>query len=863
MANDLLASLVIIELDIGRSQNNAGYRATAFLSDSTGRSLGKCECEASSAADLAVKMSQRVLESVKKRPVDSPVNRAQEATRFLAEANFRLGHNNIASALIAAESAYALNPDQQEIQKMLASCLIIRGLDMLDPGKELWWYANYPENPDLSNDDLESALNLFIRAFEMHYRFLKQHEINTINAMTNRDRFLRSLDRYEDWAAANATKMVIENGTPEIKRLYESFRRAHFDIVYQKIEDKALLTEKHPRAFGHYASEVWATFSSFHFMSLFHNSQEYCDVVQRIMDSWIGVAASMSPEYVDARLFEVISSYFSLPIRDQFRRWELTEDEVLKLRKKLVVLEERLNPVAQLLARSTQIAAESKAGKLTPEERLIRVKDLWRQAQQVMDNLDENRSDRNYGLNRRACYDAIDIAFEMGLWWRDSPENFEFWLDFCEQMSGRGDVTYDIAQDIKNQIYHSQQGYPRLICIVEDFLTFLDSPECKDFRLKDVIRTWLFEARETIRKTNPSLVKSEKKVPWNKIHKLIDVDEHEGLQWICMPILRNRIVYALGLRRTGKGFFLEVLRISLDSGAIETMNSMPFDAKGRWDYPNNVIGDVEFYDDSIHVATRNTGIYVFPCDGSPAHQIDKASGLPSNSTGVIACLDGKLYAQAGDATGAYLVAVDLNGNNIRILASSRRKQQLSPFDDSKPFSNRYMISDPKRSKILTMIDSPEPVAGLWEMNPKTEVFHRRAKLYYPYNRGFKWGSSIRNNSILLAGSNWVLRYDLEHDKITWIWGYRFYSSHGSQAKERNLIEGYFNIGYPYLFWDGYLWSADHFSRISIADKKHELFGTLGRSKPREYGSSWCLEVVEDTEEILYGHRYGLWLLSCD
>ena len=191
-ANNLLTSLVILELEIGRGQNEAGYRATAFFSDSEGRTLGKCEYEASKAADLATTLSQKVIEFLQKKPVTLPINRMLEANRFLSEANFRLGHKNFAHALASAESAYALNPDERRIQHQLASCLIIRGLAVLDPRAE--WFANLPKNSNLSNDDLKLALKLFIRGLETHYQILKQYHLDNINTMTNRHNFFRNLN---------------------------------------------------------------------------------------------------------------------------------------------------------------------------------------------------------------------------------------------------------------------------------------------------------------------------------------------------------------------------------------------------------------------------------------------------------------------------------------------------------------------------------------------------------------------------------------------------------------------------------------------------------------------------------------------
>ncbi|GAG84187.1 unnamed protein product, partial [marine sediment metagenome] len=297
-----------------------------------------------------------------------------------------------------------------------------------------------------------------------------------------------------------------------------------------------------------------------------------------------------------------------------------------------------LNPVAALLIESGQINTESKSGKLSSKEKLVRIRQLWKQARHVMDNLTDNQPTWKDKEDRRLCYETIDNAFGRGVWWRDSPENFGFWLDLCEQMSSRGDVSHEITWRIKKQIDLSQQEYPRLITIVDNFLNLLDLPNCRVINgSKNVIRTSLSEAKETISKAKPSLVKHKAETPWDKIRVLIDLDKHEGLIWVYLPVLHDRFVYAAGLRRTDKGFFLEVLRVSLDLAQVETVNKASFDPTGRWDYPNNVLSDLKFYNRCVYVATKNQGIYVFPDDSSPVQQINQASGLLSNSVSAIAC----------------------------------------------------------------------------------------------------------------------------------------------------------------------------------------------------------------------------------
>jgi len=658
--------------------------------------------------------------------------------------------------------------------------------------------------------------------------------------MTNRQNFFRNLNRNEKYAIENVTHVMKGNTDSEVYQLNQQLQQIRIDINYQHTEDLAALAEKDPRVFVHYTQAVGNR--------------------PKAMNRWAKVAKSTPLNHFSYRGIEKLASYLHSSVYNLGENGDINDDDILELERKLELLK-RLNPVAALRIESGQINTESKAGKLSPEEKLVRIRELWKQAQHVMDNLTDNQPEWKDKDDRRLCYEAINNAFGRGIWWRDSPENFQFWLDLCEQMCKRGDVSHEISRDIRKQVASSREGYQRLISVVNNFLNLLDLPNCRVINgSKNVIRTSLSEAKETIGKAKPSLVKHEVETPWDKIRVLIDLEKHEGLIWIYLPVLHDRFVYTAGLRKTDKGFFLEVLRVSLDLAQVEIVNKASFDPTGRWDYPNNSISDLKYHRGIVYIATKHAGIYVFPTDGSPVQQINQATGLPSNSVSVIACLGNTLYAKVGGARGAYLVAVDLSNGNTKVLASSQRKQKLSPFDDSPAFVVKYMVPDPERSRVLMMVNSPEVVAGLWELGTKTEQFRRKEVLQNPFNHPFTWGSPVHNDHILLGAYNWIFKYNLEKDSVSWIYGNRGYNSDPYRQHKRNLVKGEFNIWFPYLLLDGYLWSSEPFSRISIKGQKQELFTQL--PNPNRYSlHGGCLEVVPDTKEILYGHRDGLWLLS--
>ena len=164
----LLPSLVLIELEIGRGQTTHGLNATAVLSSSSGAKLGQVTAvvESQNSADLSDRLLIKLEKTLKATPSQMTVDRALEAERFASEARFLMDYRGLANGgfdmhstgfadgLKAIEAANALMPTNTEFQELLVKCLGLSAGQRMSGG-------------DRSRDTLNYSLDLGLRALEI------------------------------------------------------------------------------------------------------------------------------------------------------------------------------------------------------------------------------------------------------------------------------------------------------------------------------------------------------------------------------------------------------------------------------------------------------------------------------------------------------------------------------------------------------------------------------------------------------------------------------------------------------------------------------------------------------------------------
>jgi len=122
----LLASSVLLDLDLTRGTTVDQVSVRGVVSNNAGKELAvvKYEHNGADAEGLVAALAQRLLEALEVPVVMQAGNKnKQEADRFAAESRRLLRRNRLEEALVAAECAHALNPQDFRIQALLCEAL--------------------------------------------------------------------------------------------------------------------------------------------------------------------------------------------------------------------------------------------------------------------------------------------------------------------------------------------------------------------------------------------------------------------------------------------------------------------------------------------------------------------------------------------------------------------------------------------------------------------------------------------------------------------------------------------------------------------------------------------------------------------
>jgi hypothetical protein len=166
------------------------------------------------------------------------------------------------------------------------------------------------------------------------------------------------------------------------------------------------------------------------------------------------------------------------------------------------------------------------------------------------------------------------------------------------------------------------------------------------------------------------------------------------------------------------------------------------------------------------VAATNGGIYLFPRaagGGAPA-KVTTEDGLPTDIVQSVAMDGDVIYAGLGDR--GYLVSFDIITRRCTVLASSRRKQKASPFDDVSGFTIPRIVVDDARQRILFVHCHPGRFDenGLWQFEPARGAFRQLLKVYFDYgDQNAAATRLLRGRRMVINSANWAAWVDIDDD----------------------------------------------------------------------------------------------------
>jgi hypothetical protein len=228
--------------------------------------------------------------------------------------------------------------------------------------------------------------------------------------------------------------------------------------------------------------------------------------------------------------------------------------------------------------------------------------------------------------------------------------------------------------------------------------------------------------------------------------------------------------------------------------------------------------------------------------------------------------------------GSYLIALDPESKQFETLASSRRRERLSPFDDADSFQIVGMMPDPARNRLLFVLyqQPPKPgvafspskdaTNGLFEYNWKTKKFTRLVEIRYM--RFTACDPDLQGDWILSGsglGKGDVITFDLKTNQTRVLLGL---GTNGSSSKApipmTNPLQ---SPEFPWFHFfakgDGFFWALEPASagQVSAKDGKLTMFPEMSVPSNQVLVASWFGVRRVGSSQMLLQNKTGLWLLN--
>jgi len=452
------------------------------------------------------------------------------------------------------------------------------------------------------------------------------------------------------------------------------------------------------------------------------------------------------------------------------------------------------------------------------------------------------------------------------------PANQGQWADeateFCEFELAQGDISDDFWRDwLVRTVRGTLEQQRRRLALLDRSLALLKSPEC---RLSLFYRKHLLgqcERERHLRLHRYPELGLQPATPWQSLRVLVDfADTTNGLMQIASPLVHDGAVYFLGRKPVGKekSMRLQLFRVGLKDGQLDLLNqaSLPEQADGMI-ARHESFGKPCLANKCYTIAVSGVGIASFPLDGTSVRWITEIEGFSCNQVESLACVGDTLYACLGDR--GCLLAYDLVHRQAEVIASSRRKQKQSPFDDGPPLHIPYMIADPTRTRLVYFAAVYGGQPGLWAYDWKTRSFQQLAEVCVDSHGNF-WGSSTFRDRFIVGTNRGAILFDLRTDSmqcvLKTIFCFPEYRNPTYTANPNKLLDYLVWVSVPLLVQDGWLWHAQPWGRISLDGRREEDLVPLRKETADDiFCPDQCLEPVGDGDQILVGDRRGLWLLT--
>jgi len=860
----LLPSMRLLEMEMTR--DGQGLRANAALSGLDGKGTVRTNVSVPTmdAAGLSRQLTRAVLQLLNTRAAAVEFDRSAEARRFGREAELLTAHRDYAPALRALEAAYALNPADTNLQFSLVRLLPAAAIEYIDPGGQRWQRA-LKRKP--SDDELAQALALGHRGADLLRDFCLEAA-----AVTDSEKPISKMmapDAYEalgDLMEKLADRLLKD--TPS-KAESDSLSRKERDIRIEIIEPCLRARVHDAKSFERFGSSLfWLTFNPH--LGAYNETQFRCDAAL-VLERWLPLAERYNP--LDG------SGNYTPLYHATYGGYNITAAREAALFDEVWSRCERsADPVLRAYAKFGRAMPGLKKANYPSDEtlRAERALRLWLQNEIAqLPATETNRlRDRLFGMLDQALVCVMNHRED----WREYLEACQFALEQREARPGLFSTSLLTLSTPRN--HRTVEVYPLAVQI----LKLLDErPEAFSERDRNQCTAICCQYRDRFAPELTSATNSP--LRWTRAVKLFEPSpKRDGVGWLFKPVVSNGAVYVAGLGLDGENFHdeaLQLVRIPLDGKPVSLLGRVGFHGL----FPDNLHSSVEnawkkrseamsfLFDgrylpraacvvSNKYLLATHLGVFAFPMAGGPVEVLCGTNGLPSDEVHSLAVLKGKLYVGAGELNHAgYLVEYDLAAKTAKTLASSRRKEIASPFDDQPPFYPAFLWADEARYRILMLAATSRSnsVSGLWSFTPATSEFRQLAP--YPLRSVasyWVWGGEVAPTAIgVFQISGFLALWDTRTDQF--ILNYHRTNQETSPRWPARHVGGGSTLYPPVILHDGWLWWANPLQRASLDGTKLEEFPPL--PDKIENQRTEFLQLLDDGKRVLVADRTAVWLLE--
>jgi hypothetical protein len=873
-ANELLASVLLLELEVSRGHGPREVRGVLTVSDSKGKPLTKITAQAEEAKveDLVGPLLSGAGKFLRAAPGSQGSDRHREAYRFFREAQLLWNHNQVEPAVRTAEAAAALDPAQPDVQAALAQYLIEYGTSLLSNRRSIL-YGTFHIKVDA--DPLKTALAAAGRGLEVRADALARVQPKSYRNL--------GMDGNRNMRTRESMRFFL-NKLPHVDRLKVTAQDPGFDSESKRLLDwvleaadrellatlngwaEAALQEPASAALDRYTMELTWRLEQLGWLIATSPSQagKLIDIVRR----WLEVSARLTTSPIGVgvltRFLQEVPRFVS--VAERVGTGPADPDDPAALAELFRSMARHPHPLVRLYGRYALL----KLGKRThvsASQNAAQYHDIKKTAYRLIENPPLPPADDL----REGCYQFLLHLIQYAGVHDSNDAVLDDLFELCDFMLNRKEIegqVFEMAVASDTTFDRNRARLLKRLDLVNRGLTLAESPEMRKLWWnKGFMKSKLEETRHLILTRYPDLAPAKRDPPWDRVVTLLELSKFPEFQALMAPTVLGNSVFVLGGGVQAGQPFIQLIRVPLAGGspkllgraAVHLQPVLGSLSSGSWSIPGLVTACLPV-DGVVYVGTRTDGILAFPDTGASGQSIGTSQDLPSRHVQSMTILGEKLYA---GLEGGYLVTYDPGSSRVEVLASSRRKEKVTPFDDrEEQFSVPYLVADPERQRVLFVMHEATPkdlyqvgpskdsTNGLWELNVGTREFRRLVRLYaYP---AVSWGSPVHNGRILLSSYQFALEFDLARNQPHLLRAFGRVSPDLTPERQEH-----FGVGVPHLYRQGWLWSPSPFGRISIPENRQELLAPLV-----ERSGFWptSLDALGE-DELLVGDVFTLWVLK--